>query len=508
MASSQSYPQAGPSSLPYHPSSPPYAGPESSYQHLAPYPPNQLPQGNMNHHNHSPHRNNSLHPEFIPQQRNFRKGHRQRRFPPHVQQQPQMHYYQSQPIFPPHHAVMDPYHLPPEYYPSHDMWTPPFSPPPPPQHLAYAYQTPYPQSVLPKQPHMPLYDSSPSLHTAQIPLTPVTSELEAQFTSEPSLVHPEKDDDIPQGITQTLNINDPANLPIRRNIDKGIALQLERPRVQRALGVTISYTARPPASFISFLDATSSSPTSDQTVFHTSTIDLVNNESTSYKQEPILPEPSLASVVTPETSTGAETPQLESPRSSITSVSVVAKTVSDAAEERPKLQLGSSLPQNVTESEPEPKPELEPEPESEPEPEPVLQSSPISVTQPLPQPSQTVKKSWASLLRPQENGKASTNGLPMSSIQGFSVPAIPPRELAPKPIRAPNMLSHLTSSNVLSGRLSNLRARGLINLGNMCFANTVLQILMYCPPFYNLFTELEKYQNPKEPVSTPLINAT
>ena len=27
----------------------------------------------------------------------------------------------------------------------------------------------------------------------------------------------------------------------------------------------------------------------------------------------------------------------------------------------------------------------------------------------------------------------------------------------------------------------------------MCFANAVLQVLVYCPPFYRLFTELAKY---------------
>lgn len=27
----------------------------------------------------------------------------------------------------------------------------------------------------------------------------------------------------------------------------------------------------------------------------------------------------------------------------------------------------------------------------------------------------------------------------------------------------------------------------------MCFANAVLQVLVYCPPFYRLFTELGKY---------------
>lgn len=49
----------------------------------------------------------------------------------------------------------------------------------------------------------------------------------------------------------------------------------------------------------------------------------------------------------------------------------------------------------------------------------------------------------------------------------------------------------------------------------MCFANSVLQILIYCPPFYRLFAELGKYLT--GPVvgaqkeggkATPLVDAT
>ncbi|KAJ3570230.1 hypothetical protein NP233_g4540 [Leucocoprinus birnbaumii] len=37
-----------------------------------------------------------------------------------------------------------------------------------------------------------------------------------------------------------------------------------------------------------------------------------------------------------------------------------------------------------------------------------------------------------------------------------------------------------------------IRTRGLINSGNMCFANAVLQVLVYCSPFQRLFIELGK----------------
>jgi len=52
----------------------------------------------------------------------------------------------------------------------------------------------------------------------------------------------------------------------------------------------------------------------------------------------------------------------------------------------------------------------------------------------------------------------------------------------------------------------------------MCFANTVLQVLVYCPPFYKLFTELGKYmlgpvvkgegKEKETGQGTPLVDAT
>jgi ubiquitin carboxyl-terminal hydrolase 10 len=49
--------------------------------------------------------------------------------------------------------------------------------------------------------------------------------------------------------------------------------------------------------------------------------------------------------------------------------------------------------------------------------------------------------------------------------------------------------------------------RGLINTGNMCFANTILQVLVYCTPFTELFDELGKRLKADLARRTPLLEA-
>ncbi|BEI86095.1 hypothetical protein CcaverHIS002_0603820 [Cutaneotrichosporon cavernicola] len=49
--------------------------------------------------------------------------------------------------------------------------------------------------------------------------------------------------------------------------------------------------------------------------------------------------------------------------------------------------------------------------------------------------------------------------------------------------------------------------RGLINTGNMCFANTIFQVLRYCPPFTDLFEELGKRLKADLARRTPLLEA-
>ncbi|CAA7271095.1 unnamed protein product [Cyclocybe aegerita] len=141
---------------------------------------------------------------------------------------------------------------------------------------------------------------------------------------------------------------------------------------------------------------------------------------------------------------------------------------------------------------------------------------------PTPAPASTPavpKKSWASLLQTPASSSSSSprptrNALPTSQVVGFSVPAgsASPSSTGTgpnvpvSPSKKSELVTLLTTGaltpSVAAGSFASaaaagvapaplkIRPRGLVNSGNMCFANSVLQILVYCPPFHRLFLEL------------------
>ncbi|KAF8343383.1 hypothetical protein F5887DRAFT_1159792 [Amanita rubescens] len=152
-----------------------------------------------------------------------------------------------------------------------------------------------------------------------------------------------------------------------------------------------------------------------------------------------------------------------------------------------------------------------------------------------PPPAPPPKKSWASLLKSSESSSSASgsgrNALPTSNVVGISIPAsIPSHQYAFGEPSSSGTTAHEKNKADLIALLSGggnlpaaatatttttipttIRPRGLVNSGNMCFANAVLQMLVYTPPVQKLFVELGRLKGDKEKTKgsdkTPLVDA-
>lgn len=135
-------------------------------------------------------------------------------------------------------------------------------------------------------------------------------------------------------------------------------------------------------------------------------------------------------------------------------------------------------------------------------PEPVLTPLPPTSSNPPSTPKSpppALTKSWASLLRspagsPSSNVSTSTTASP-SAVNAAAFPA------------TKKSLQEILSGVELTSLAPKIIPRGLVNNGNMCFANTILQCLVFSAPFWNLVTLIKRFSVADLGGRTPTLDA-
>ncbi|KAI0050880.1 cysteine proteinase [Auriscalpium vulgare] len=295
-----------------------------------------------------------------------------------------------------------------------------------------------------------------------------------------------------------------------------------------APGVIISPRARPPAHVVDdalILPTPPQSPKPQPVAvakLDDIPVGLSSPPVTDSVHSPPNEQPEVLSSSATDVSTSPDTPVPGSPLSTNTSVSLAAATpAKSGSKSRSPVSPKAALLPPATEVDQDTKDPGNPAPVAETDP------APAEVLPPAPGPP-APKKLWASLFTPAAGSASSpktTGSLPTSSVVGFSISASPPSARVP-PVRRAELIKLLTSFppppsaslRLTTAPIPRIRPRGIVNTGNMCFANSVLQLLTYCPPFWRLFGELgrnlsipegkEKDSRELSEGGTPLVDAT
>ncbi|KAF2090467.1 cysteine proteinase [Saccharata proteae CBS 121410] len=115
-------------------------------------------------------------------------------------------------------------------------------------------------------------------------------------------------------------------------------------------------------------------------------------------------------------------------------------------------------------------------------------------------PPKAAPKSWADLVR--AKGASKSNPASTAPVNGSA----PVNGFASG--KSDSVADFLQSYRANSGdKVSFLEPRGLVNTGNMCYMNSVLQTLVFCLPFYDFLDEVRKRSAYKFKSETPLLDA-
>ncbi|KAL8873013.1 MAG: hypothetical protein Q9174_001461 [Haloplaca sp. 1 TL-2023] len=118
---------------------------------------------------------------------------------------------------------------------------------------------------------------------------------------------------------------------------------------------------------------------------------------------------------------------------------------------------------------------------------------------PTSSPVKVAPKSWADLVRTKPSNVSAGTKVSEASLPG------PNGYQHSKPASLVEALQTY-DSNIENSRIAFIEPRGLVNTGNMCYMNSVLQILIFCVPFYDLLEKLSKGAIHSFKSTTPLVD--
>ncbi|KAF1913452.1 hypothetical protein BDU57DRAFT_520318 [Ampelomyces quisqualis] len=116
-------------------------------------------------------------------------------------------------------------------------------------------------------------------------------------------------------------------------------------------------------------------------------------------------------------------------------------------------------------------------------------------------PKPAAPKSWAELLRA-KNAPAAAQA-PAAPTSNGVVPAAGPT--APKSNTLADVLASFSVDS--EKKVSFIEPRGLVNTGNLCYMNSILQVLLFCVPFYDFLDQVAKRAVHSFKSETPLVDA-